>query len=177
MSRYQWPGSRRSGDNPVARRQHNARADGVLPAASVAPALAARSIARAAPGIAPAGDANLWVPLGPSTVLKGQAGAKPHVAGRVRDIWVSKDGQRAYAASANGGVWFTADAGNSWSPLGNWLATPRTADVSRPATTLTCGCLLVNFGDPTDGSRDEIYVGTGELSPYAKWGIPGAKLG
>ena len=177
MSRYQWPGSRRSGDNPVARKQHNARADGVLPAASVSPARAARSIARAAPGIAPAGDANLWVPLGPSTVLKGQAGAKPHVAGRVRDIWVSKDGQRAYAASANGGVWFTPDAGNSWSPLGNWLATPGAADVSRPATTLTCGCLLVNFGDATDASGDEIYAATGELIPDKRQGTPGGQLG
>jgi hypothetical protein len=128
------------------------------------------------PTLAPTGDATLWVPIGPSTVLHGQAGSRPRVAGRVRDIAVSPDGQRAYAATANGGVWFTSDAGNTWSPLGNWLPTPGAAGIDRAATGLACGCLLVGFGAAADGSADDVYVGTGELAPRTQ-GTPGGELG
>ena len=58
------------------------------------------------PTIAPTGIEFVWVPIGPSVVLNGQAGSKPRVTGRVRDIAVSPDGQRVYSATANGGVWY-----------------------------------------------------------------------
>lgn len=177
MARYLWPRTRKSGDSPQARMRYNAATNGVLPEDAVSAARVARKLhTLAAPAIAPSGDLNLWVPIGPSTVLKGQAGGNPRVTGRVRDLWVSPDGLRAYAGSANGGVWFSNDGGNTWSPLGNWLATPAAADVSLPSTTLTCGCLLVNFGNQADGSADEIYVGTGELRPDRS-GTPGSQLG
>ncbi len=177
MARYQWPRTLKSEDSPQARLRYNAATDGVLPEGALSAARALRTPqTRVAPTISPEGDLNLWVPIGPSTVLKGQAGGNPRVAGRVRDLWVSPDGSRAYAGSASGGVWFSNDGGSTWSPLGDWLATPAGADISRPSTTLTCGCLLVNFGAPADGSGDEVYVGTGELTPDPS-GVPGSQLG
>ena len=61
-------------------------------------------LARIAP---PNVDDDLWVPIGPTVVLNGQAGGNPRVAGRTNDIRVSDDGARVYAATANGGVWFS----------------------------------------------------------------------
>ena len=176
MSRYQWPRTRKSGtDRPMQRMRYNALTDGVLPAESVSAARSVRALVeRAAPAAAPGGNDNLWVPIGPSTVIKGQATGHPRVAGRVRDICVSPDGMRAYAGSANGGVWFTSDAGNTWSPLGNWLITPGASNLVRGATSLTCGCLLVNFG--ATAADDEVYAGTGELTRTWIQATPGSKL-
>jgi hypothetical protein len=178
MSRYQWPREVRSPDRARERAHYTFATTGVLPAGAVTAMRAALgSMPSRAARDAPSGDANLWVPIGPSTVLKGQAGMNPRVAGRVRDLWIADNGLRAYAASANGGVWVTFDAGNTWAPLGNWLHPTGADAISRPASTLTCGCLLVNFNNAvSDGSSDEIYVGTGEIVPTVG-GIPGRKLG
>jgi hypothetical protein len=78
---------------------------------------------------------------------------------------VSPDGLRAYAGSANGGVWFSNDGGNTWSPLGNWLATPAAADVSLPSTTLTCGCMLVNFGSYVQNMIESMPAGETSTIP------------
>src|SRR6266436_773109 len=120
MSRYQWPAGMRRLDDAIRRMQYNAQTTGTF----APPEPPTEDHARApsvAPTIAPSGDANLWVPIGPSAIMNGQAGDRPRVAGRVRDIAVSPDGQRAYAAAANGGVWFSKDGGDTWSPLGNWV--------------------------------------------------------
>lgn len=66
----------------------------------------------------PVGDGLLWVSLGPTAVLRGQADTAPRVSGRVRALAVHPDGQRAYAGTANGGVWYSDDAGASWLPVG-----------------------------------------------------------
>jgi hypothetical protein len=144
---------------------YNALTDGVLEARHAASQPAPSSGVHPVPLDAPAGDANLWVPIGPSIVVNGQAGGRPRVAGRVRDLAISPDGMRVYAATANGGVWYSADSGTTWSPLGNWNPTPPTVAIDRPAQELTCGCLLVQFGAAADGSGDDVYVGTGELIP------------
>jgi hypothetical protein len=157
MSRYTWPNSRRSGDRPFERGERNALTDGVL--LQTAPS---REHAAFAPRDAPSAGPNLWVPIGPSAVLHGQGSDHPRVTGRTRDIAISSDGQRAYAGTANGGVWYTSDAGNTWSPLGNWLPTPDAASINLATTELACGCLLVTFGAAADGSGDDVYVGTGE---------------
>jgi hypothetical protein len=172
MSRYQWPSPGKSGDRAYRRMGYNALTNGVLPPGAVRPAPPSHPGER----IAPTGDAGLWVPIGPSTVMKGQAGSRPRVAGRVRDLAISPDGQRAYAATANGGVWYSSDAGGTWSPLGNWVPTPTSAPIDRAAQPLTCGCLLVTFGAAADGSADDVYVGTGELVPRTE-GLPGSQLG
>lgn len=189
MSRYQWPSEGKSKDRPFERLSYNALTDGFLSADALIAAHNLRQEMRPdvpasgpVPLDAPSGDVNLWVPIGPSTVLQGQAGSRPRVAGRVRDLFISPDGQRAYVATANGGVWYSGDAGTNWSPLGNWLPTPTEdpTDTDEPINlaiqALTCGCLLVIFGAAADGSGDVVYVGTGELVPRTQ-GTPPGKLG
>ena len=139
--------------------------------------------ARVAPaGLPPAGDVNLWVPIGPTVVLAGQAGGRPRVAGRVRDLRVSDDGRRAYAATANGGVWYSGDAGETWAPLGGWAASAPPAGVVGPANVMVCGCLYVRFDAGGNVANDEVLVGTGELLPQPQTptglqGWPGGTVG
>jgi hypothetical protein len=173
MSRYQWPSrGTKNTDLPLERRAYNSFTDGVLTREALLDARAPRPT----PLAPPTGSDNVWVPIGPSTVLMGQAGSRPRITGRVRDLAVSPDGQRVYAATANGGVWYTNDAGTSWFPLGNWLPTPGAGDSGAAATPLTCGCLLVEFGVAADGSGDTVYVGTGEIT-HRSGGTPGGKMG
>ena len=107
----------------------------------------------------------IWMPLGPSILLNGQATGSPEVSGRVRAIRVSPNGQRIYVGTANGGVWYSADAGASWTPVGAWgLA----AATERSDMSLTIGALHVEFGDNAGvdtPDRDVVYVGTGEGNP------------
>ena len=120
----------------------------------------------------PTGDAQRWVPIGPSVVRNGQAEGSPRVTGRIRDPAVSPDGTRAYAASAKGGVWYTADAGATWNPVGGWA--DRAARRGGSNNAQACACLLVHFGDtPAD---DYVLVGTGEPHPWlsaASWSPQG----
>jgi len=185
MSRYQWPPVRKSKDRVRERAKYNTLTNGKLSAGSAPSPAATRSLpisVMSAPPVGPAGDANLWVPIGPSAVISGMAGSRPRISGRVRDIAVSPNGNRAYAATANGGVWYTSDAGITWSPLGNWIPTPTTPLPDRAAEALACGCLLVTFdADPNaNGSGDDVYVGTGEFMPdvpEVNTGKPGSKIG
>jgi hypothetical protein len=115
--------------------------------------------ARAA-GLAPAPPpAPNWVPIGPLAVRRGQATTEPVVSGRIQDLAVSADGQRLYAASANGGVWRSADAGRTWEPtMDREDLDP--AGVGQQADTLSCGALAL-----VDGGLqlvDRLYLGTGE---------------
>ena len=75
---------------------------------------------------------DLWVPLGPATVVRGQAVARPRISGRVRALAVDDSGERVYAAAANGGVWYSGDGGGSWTSLGGLAVTPAsTVDAPR----------------------------------------------
>lgn len=103
-------------------------------------------------------DRNRWVPIGPSVVRRGQADGRPRVSGRIRDLQVDSTGQRAYAASGKGGVWYTEDGGTSWRPIGGWASSP--GRVGGASTDMSCGCLLVSFG--ADASDDYVMVGTGD---------------
>lgn len=109
----------------------------------------------------PTGDVKRWVPIGPSVVRRGQAEGRPRVAGRIRDLAVDATGQRAYAASAKGGVWYTDDAGTTWSPVGGF--TERAAVKGGNNNAQACGCLLVDFG--AMAALDFVIVGTGETVP------------
>lgn len=114
-----------------------------------------------APGTA--GDNQLrWTPIGPSVVRLGQAEAIPNVTGRITDLAVSPNGQRIYAASAKGGLWYSADSGATWDPVGNWNNPARGAGGN--LTGLVIGSILVHFG-PT-AAQDHVVVGTGELRPF-----------
>lgn len=201
MSRYDWPRTEGPGeeDHPGARAGHLTprRTDLDLPTALVqgragparSPARPTRKAAggrarRGAPGTAAAGAGGLlggpassaeelWVPLGPSTVVNGQAAGEPRVSGRVRALAVNDTGTRLYAASANGGVWYSSDAGASWRSLGGLASTDRD-DVVRPAHRHVCGAILVTF-KAAEGD-DEVMVGTGEITPNLT-ASPGSKLG
>jgi len=161
MSRYDWPLVAKKQHRGSARLRWDDRTSGVMTERAVAAARAALSAAGSNLR-APQGDVNVWVPIGPSTVLHSLPADSPRGTGRVRDIAVSRDGMRAYAATAAGGVWYSSDAGVSWSPIGNWSPTPTISTFIRGANALSCGCLLVTFGTPADGSDDDVYVGTGE---------------
>lgn len=131
---------------------------------------AARRRARAVPHNAPSGNDYLWFPVGPTSLTNGQAGGDPNVAGRIRDLAVDPtDGKRVYAATAGGGVWFSADAGASWRPLDEWQISDR--GTGRIANALACGAIFVGWGTSADGSGDLIWVGTGEPD-VANYGGP-----
>ena len=137
---------------PGGRRPRNAPAGPTAPTAPIALT-------------APRNDVHRWVPIGPSVVRNGQAVGSPRVVGRIRDLQVSADGARAYAASAKGGVWYTGDAGASWEPVGGFQS--RTVNLGGNLGPLVCGCLLVSFG--ATAQDDHVMVGTGELVPFLRF--------
>jgi hypothetical protein len=84
------------------------------------------------------------------------------VAGRIRDLAVSPDGTRIYAASAVGGLWYSGDGGAAWQPVGGFVTAPgRTLPLS--TTTLACGAVHVRFR--IGPAEDEVWLGTGEPDP------------
>lgn len=174
MSRYEWPRDYvKSPDRLLRRTEHNLR--GRELGSSVLDSNQLRELVtlqknRQFPE-------KSWVPLGPSILLGGQADGFPMVAGRIRDLWVNSSGTRAYAGSANGGVWYYEVSHGAWRPVGSWGLDPdRMNDGDRTELSLSTGALLVQFGDGDDPNKDIVYVGTGELIPYYH-GYPGANHG
>jgi hypothetical protein len=168
MARYDWPAPPRGEDDPVGRGRHLAVLRPIVDPTTIAPLkprARRRGRAASAPiGDAPAGNQNLWFPIGPSVMTNGQAGGNPNVAGRIRDVQIEPtNGLRIYAASGTGGAWFSADRGETWVPLDDFQASDRT-DVGNVASALACGAVYVKFGAAADGSQDEVWVGTGEPS-------------
>ena len=104
--------------------------------------------------------------MGPGTTLRGLTDADPRVSGRVRDLAVSDDGTRIYAAAAGGGVWYSGDSGNSWLPVGTYTLGGDVTTDAPSSTTLAVGALHVRF-DPNgdDPVNDEVWAGTGEPDP------------
>ena len=174
MARYQWPGDRDPNVVDDARGRGESFFDQIasVPGAILAEASAIRAALLAA--MQAAADENVWLPIGPSITLRGQAGSEPRVTGRVRDLAISDDGNRIYAATANGGVWYSADVGTTWSPLGADASTPLGEAAAPGPSTLVTTCLSVKFGAATSGAQDIVYVGTGELQPGTR-GYPGGK--
>uniref|UniRef100_UPI00058DC87A hypothetical protein n=1 Tax=Ilumatobacter nonamiensis TaxID=467093 RepID=UPI00058DC87A len=132
-------------------------ADGDEPLAADAAALAAP-----APLVFPVNDTNRWVPIGPSAVRQGQAEGRPRVSGRVRALAVSPNGQRIYAGTAKGGVWYSGDAGATWEPIGGWANEPRV--LGGHVSAFSCGSLLVAFGGSV--ATDFVMAGTGEIGAF-----------
>ena len=168
MSRYDWPQTARhaeEGDDPNGRALHNARRRAGLPRSEAVAALRTPAPRPQGPRLrAPASSENeLWQPLGPATLLNGQAEGSPRVCGRVNALAVHPDGQRAYAAAANGGIWATTDGGASWVSIGG-LASTNVAGIKRPAHRNSCGALHVVWRDPPFDS-ELVFLGTGE--PHA----------
>ena len=190
MSIYEWPSDteRESGDDPGARRRFTApkRQQLDLDAALLAGRTTAVRLPRRTRDRArrmgivfgqPTGPRNLWLPLGPTSILRGQAANKPRVSGRVRALSVHPDGERLYAAAANGGIWYSSDRGGSWRSIGG-LASTDASGITRPAHRHACGAILARFDSatPNDESKDIVFVGTGETSPEPQ-ARPGSNLG
>lgn len=112
--------------------------------------------------LAPAVDAGLWQPVGPSTTVRGFVDSDIRVAGRVRDVAVHPDGVRAYASSALGGLWYSADSGGTWEPVGAWRTSDR-ATVAAASNSLTAGAVAVRWG--ATEATDEVWLATGEGRP------------
>jgi len=181
MSRYDWPSARsadvtRQGrDDAAGRLRFTSRLRVGLGRAAEAALAASRQAPRPATGTAgpraPAsGREHLWQPLGPATLLGGQAEGLPRVCGRVNAIVVHDGGQRLYAASANGGVWYSRDGGAHWLSVAG-LASTNTAGILRPAQRNACGALHVEFG--ANEGEDLVFLGTGEVSSEPE-GRPGS---
>ncbi len=189
MSRYEWPleigaEDEEGGDDPLHRAAYVGRltrpldAEGASQAVRRARAAASDAPARAqagrkrprratgadtGPQRAPASSNDfLWQPLGPHTVIDGQTIGRMRIAGRVNQLAVHPDGSRVYAASGQGGAWFSADAGLHWMSLGGLVATPERADIDRSAQRHACGCIAVRFG--ATAADDKVFLGTGELA-------------
>jgi hypothetical protein len=186
VSVYEWPSDveEESGDDPEARqgffrqRRRELDLDVALDAGRTTRPRGtrrARDRARRMNVVfgAPTGPRNLWLPLGPTSIVGGQAANSPRVAGRVRALAVHDQGERLYAASANGGVWYSENGGGTWRPVGALAATDA-AGVTRPAHRYACGAILVKFG--ANAAADLVLVGTGELTPETG-GAPGSALG
>jgi len=185
MSRYRWPQETRRGHDDAAARSRFLGAR--QPQLDVSAALAAgRRLAPSADGgrrrpdvaFAPATSrTDLWVPMGPSTVIGGDATNKPRVTGRVRALFVHPNGERVYAATSNGGIWYSAAGGASWRSIGGHAPTD-TPGIVRPAHRHACGAILVELSanDPDDESLDRVFVGTGELTPN-RGAEPGLRYG
>ena len=171
MSRYEWPAAGRAedDDNPTARGRFTRRfrrefdPEGAQEASRKALARhAAPAVKGARSAKAPvSGNSFLWQPLGPMTVTGGQIIGEGRVAGRINMLAVHKDGERVYAASANGGVWYSTTGGKAWVSLGGFAAT-QVAGIKRPAQRNACGSIEVKFGGTE--ATDVVYVGTGETT-------------
>jgi len=107
--------------------------------------------------------ANNWIPIGPSVVRQGQGGVRPPVSGRTPAIAVAPGGTRIYIGAANGGVWRSDDAGQTWHSLMDaWDLNPTT-----PASdSLSVGAIAIDNANP-----DRVYVGSGEGASGSLFGV------
>jgi hypothetical protein len=107
-----------------------------------------------------------WIPIGPSVLCKGQAATQPPTSGRTVGISVAPGGERVYIATANGGVWYSEDTGQSWRSLMEAFDLNPLQDGS---DSLACGAIALVPGETA--SQDRIYVGTGEGAGADYFGV------
>jgi hypothetical protein len=112
------------------------------------------------------GDWMPWSPIGPSVVagphvvLDGPSSARlpARLGGRVRALAVSPDGQRVYAGTASGGVWYSEDAGARWTALDLYESALNVADQAVHVDALTVGAIAVHWATR---DTDVVYVAAG----------------
>lgn len=168
MSRYEWPPAppKKRGRAAERRAWNSGRAGAPSPPPAGGGGGPVPGPVGAAPGGPPAAGAppHRWVSIGPNTTLRGMADSDPRVSGRVRDLAVSADGLRVYAASALGGLWYSETSGATWESVAPYAMTP-VRDLGVGSATLSSGCLLVKFDPGGDPDQDIVWVGTGEPDP------------
>jgi hypothetical protein len=168
--RYQLSGRRAWFANPRTDADGNVRPGAHL--AALQARIEAESAQRLRPEDLPSAAGGQWNPLGPAGVGLGQAEGRPRVSGRVTGIAAHPGGQRAYIGTANGGTWYTDDAGVHWRCLDTYAETaPLTGRTLGKSDALSVGAIAVQWG--TDASDDVVYVGTGEAngSPDSFFGV------
>jgi hypothetical protein len=107
-----------------------------------------------APGMPALPGQNNWTPIGPAVMTRGQTANRAAISGRVAGIAIAPGGTRIYVATANGGVWRSDDAGQSWlSTMDGFDVNPTSA----ASASLVCGAIAIDPAAP-----DRVYVGTGE---------------
>lgn len=104
-----------------------------------------------------------WVPIGPSVLRQGQAGARPATSGRTPAIAVAPGGDRIYIGAANGGVWRTDNAGRTWHSL---MDAFDLNPVNIASDSLSVGALALDPFNP-----DRLFVGSGEGPGGAYFGV------
>ena len=104
-----------------------------------------------------------WESIGPRVVKLGQGEVKPDTSGRTTGIAISRDGNRVYVATANGGVWRSDDTGKTWySLMEAFDLNPQ----HRQSDSLACGAIAIDLDNP-----DKVYVGTGDGPGTAYFGV------
>ncbi len=110
--------------------------------------------------VVPSLSSTSWTPLGPAPLANGQIPGAGAVSGRITGIATDpQDANTIFIASAGGGVWKTANGGQSWQPLTDTLF-----DSSGNPVPDFMGAIA----ETRDSNNNEvIYAGTGEANNAA----------
>ncbi len=120
-----------------------------------------RAAAPAAAGAPAARDQ--WTEVGPAETLRAFAAGRPRGGGAVRALAVSDDGRRVYAGTASGGIWYSGDGGERWTPLDFHASINAAAGGPVRADALAVGAIAVRWG--ADAAADLVYAGGAERPP------------
>ena len=115
--------------------------------------------------------ADQWVAIGPAVCLNGAPAGRPRVCGAITCLQVSSDGQRIYAGTTLGGVWYSGDGGFRWRALDFYASVKDSSGNLVHTDTAPVGALAVQFG--TDAT-DLVVAGPGGRPPVGRQAIAAA---
>ena len=109
--------------------------------------------------VTPAADQ--WVAAGPAVTLNGAPAGQPRVTGTVTCLQVSPDGQRVYAGTALGGIWYSGDGGVHWRSLDFYATAKDGSGNLVHSDTAPVGAIAVRF----DTEATELVVAGPGIRP------------